>query len=119
MNLRALVFAAAAFFTLVFFIDLCGLVYQCGCRSLWAGAADHCNIHTPGVRHCPLCAGGLWVSGPVLLSTLAAQAWVVWKLRLPMATRAALALIAFPLVTGGLSVLVGLLAGYWPVWGRL
>ena len=39
---------AAAAFTSVFFIDFCNLVYQCGCRSLWAGADAACNIHTHG-----------------------------------------------------------------------
>ncbi|HSE41259.1 MAG TPA: hypothetical protein VLH08_10895 [Acidobacteriota bacterium] len=39
----------------VFLLPLCGLVFQCGCTHLWAGADSHCNIHVPGKPDCPWC----------------------------------------------------------------
>lgn len=74
-------FAIAAIATSVFFIDFCAWFYGCGCQSLWAGAAEHCNIHTPGVKHCPWCSIG--TSGAVLVygAMLASQGAVSYKMR--------------------------------------
>jgi len=44
--------------TSAFFINLCNWIFQCGCRSLWAGADAACNIHSQHLHHCPWCAHG-------------------------------------------------------------
>jgi hypothetical protein len=106
-------FAAVAL-TSVFFIDLCNLIYQCGCTHLWAGADAHCNIHMPGAKHCPWCAVGPWgglavfagiVIPQVVLSFHPAR-WN-WKARL------AAAVAAFPLIGGIEGLAMGLAMGYW------
>jgi hypothetical protein len=40
-------------------LSLCDLIFDCGCRPFWAGAASHCDIHVAGPPDCPFCAGGL------------------------------------------------------------
>jgi hypothetical protein len=109
---RAAIFAVAAAVSSVFFINFCGLVFQCGCTSLWAGADAHCNIHTPGAKHCPWCATGLgntiW---GVMVVVQAVLAFAFPKLRLP--ARAALALLAFPVVGAVAALVAGLASGYW------
>jgi hypothetical protein len=37
------------------FYPLCGAFFRCGCASLGAGAADHCNVHAREGPHCPWC----------------------------------------------------------------
>jgi hypothetical protein len=44
--------AGVAYGTLM---NVCALLFQCGCRSWWTGAATHCNIHQAGAKHCPWC----------------------------------------------------------------
>jgi hypothetical protein len=39
----------------IFLLPLCGLIFQCGCTHLWAGADSHCNIHVKGQPDCPWC----------------------------------------------------------------
>ena len=39
----------------IFLLPLCGLIFQCGCTYLWAGADSHCNIHVSGKPDCPWC----------------------------------------------------------------
>jgi hypothetical protein len=108
---RLAVFAFAAAVTSVFFIDFCALVFQCGCRSLWAGAAEHCNIHTPNVRHCPFCVIG---GRAIWAIIVAAQAGVAFGLRrVGSATLAIAALLAFPAVGGIAALIAGLSTGYW------
>jgi hypothetical protein len=34
---------------------VCDALFRCGCEPIWAGGIEHCNIHTPGVPHCPWC----------------------------------------------------------------
>lgn len=111
---RVLLFAATTVFSAVFLIDFCGLIYQCGCRSLWAGAARHCNVHTAGAPDCPWCSIGMSGSLAILLSIVASQFLVVFGLpRLGTRTRVLLAFAAFPISGGILAVLVGLWKGYW------
>jgi hypothetical protein len=111
---RLLTFVAAAVVTSVFFIDLCGFIFSCGCRSLWAGAADGCNIHHAGSRHCPWCsvglAGGMLVFGAILSAQAAvAFLWTGgdWRMRLIFA------IAAFPAAGGAIAVVMGLSMGYW------
>ena len=96
------------------FINFCNLVYQCGCRSWWNGAAVSCNIHQAGVPHCPWCInGGMW--GYTAFGVIvAAQAWLAFRrpgLGLPV--RLGLAALAFPVVGGVVALVVGWWTGYW------
>jgi hypothetical protein len=107
---RAGVFAIAAALTSIFFIDFCALVFQCGCRSLWAGADAHCNIHHAGVRHCPWCELGGRAFWAVIV---AGQAVVAFAIKARTAVRAVLTLATFPILGGLLAAAAGLATGYW------
>ena len=110
---RGLLFAVAASVAAVFFIDYCHLVYDCGCVSLWAGGAAHCNIQTPGPPDCPVCAHGGLASG-ALVSAVAVQAAVLFVPGKPgTLRRAGLALLAFPVVVGAVGLVAGIALGYW------
>jgi hypothetical protein len=108
------VFLPAAAVTSLLLYDFCALVYQCGCGSLWAGGSAHCNIHVPGVRHCPWCTSGNVGGSLVLLGILGPQAaasfWPGGWRRLP---RLLLALAVFPACAAVLAVVYGVIAGYW------
>lgn len=106
-----LICAASLAVTGLFFIDFCNLVYGCGCRSLWAGAATHCNIYTPNVKHCPWCSRD-WT--PAIAAVALPQLAIsFWPAKWPWLARLAAALAAFPLF-GGLAALVyGYITGYW------
>ena len=109
---RAAVFAVAAAVTCVFFINFCNLVYQCGCTWLWAGAADHCNIHS-GPKHCPWCEIGTAGQLLVWLSMVIPQGVIAFATQLRFAQRLGAAILAFPgfgLIT---ALVVGLWRGYW------
>ena len=111
---RTLLFIAAAIVTSALFINFCDLVYQCGCESLWAGAADHCNIHDASSRHCPWCSIGTFGVAAVYGTILAAQVAVVFFWRgIGWLPRTVFALLAFPLTGAILALLVGLAKGYW------
>jgi hypothetical protein len=107
-------FVAAVAFTGVFFINWCDLIYQCGCTFLWAGGAEHCNIHNPEPPHCPWCANHA-AGGTAFLLTIAAQAVVVWQPGPVTTARAAAALAASPVAAGIAGAAIGLAASYWSV----
>ena len=111
--LRLLVFAAAVSITCLLFINYCNLVYQCGCVSWWAGAADHCNIHAALPPHCPWCAN-ITAGSSSFVVVIAAQALAAfapggWG----AGRRLALALAAFPVTGAVMGVFWGLYTGYW------
>jgi hypothetical protein len=110
---KPLIFIVAATVTSVLFINFCNLVYQCGCESLWAGAAEHCNIHDAESRHCPWCSMGNAGAFGVWGTIVAAQGAVAFGLRTGMVVRTALAVLTFPLVGGVLAALIGWAQGYW------
>ena len=110
---RAATLGLALAVTTVFFIQFCNLVFDCGCRALWAGKSAHCNIHSAVPPHCPWCleggSFGSWALGAILVVQVALAA-------LPGrfgVFRSALVLLAFPLVGGVAAVLTGLATGYW------
>jgi len=108
------IFFAAAIVTSVLFINFCNLVYQCGCKSLWAGAAEHCNIHNPQSRHCPWCNIGTLGSAGIYAGILAVQALVVFRWRgIGWWPRAIFALLAFPVTGAIFAFITGLAQGYW------
>ena len=97
----------------VFIINLCSILFQCGCASWWNGAAAHCNIHNPAGRHCPWCAhdGAFW---GVLALVLTLQAvLIVWPIRLDWRYRLAAAFLIFPVMGSLAAILMGLIDGYW------
>lgn len=111
---RALVFAAAAVVTSVFFINLCAAIFACGCQPLWGAADRYCNVHAAHGRHCPWCATGTAGQAVVYGSMLGAQGILVfgrWPRRL--AAKAVAALAAFPVVGIVLGILFGWITEYW------
>ena len=106
--------AVCAGISALFIIDYCDLLFDCGCRSLWAGAAEHCNIHDPTTRDCPWCAAGLWGVLLPLGGVIAGQAVVLLAPgRLALRWRIAAALAAALVIGGGFGLGFGLAAGYW------
>jgi hypothetical protein len=98
----------------LFFIDLCDLIFDCGCRSLWAGAADHCNVHDPATPSCPWCTSGRWGLYLPMGAILGAQAIALLAPgRLAVRWRIALATAAFFVAGGAVGVAFGLAHGYW------
>jgi hypothetical protein len=111
---QALIFAAAATVTSVFFINLCAAIFGCGCVSLWNGADAHCNIHLAGSRHCPWCIHGQVASAVPWALIVAAQAAIsFWPRRIHAAVRLVSAVAAFPVVGAVIAVSYGLAVGYW------
>src|SRR5262249_41593711 len=97
--------------TSVFFINFCSMVFQCACRSLWAGADASCNVHRMGVHHCPWCA-----HNPALayLAMIVPQALIsFWPSAFSWPARLAGAALAFPLFGGAAALVYGLASGYW------
>jgi hypothetical protein len=106
--------SAAAAVTAVLFIDLCGVVFGCGCESLWRDAALACNIHNPTGPHCPWCAHPFTAGATAFMGTVAVQAGlIVGPMPFGILTRFALALPAVPGVAGILGLLQGVWYGYW------
>lgn len=111
---RVVLLACGLVFAAVLFLDLCDLIFDCGCRALWMGAAAQCNIHHTHPPHCPWCTAGLWGLVVPFGSIATAQAVVAfypgrerWRLRL------GLVLVAFPAVGGLVGLAFGLVSGYW------
>jgi hypothetical protein len=114
MRRKALALAAAIAISAVLFIDVCGLVFGCGCRSLWAGASIACNIHHAQGPHCPWCAHPM-AAGAVAFAAMAlVQGWILLgpgRAGIPL--RLALALLSFPVIAGVVGILQGVLWDYW------
>jgi hypothetical protein len=80
-RLRAAVLALALLvpFVVLSLHPVCHAIFSCGCEPVWARGIETCNIHTPGVPHCPWCTPlfPMWAAlaaGPGLLAaTLAAR----------------------------------------------
>jgi hypothetical protein len=107
----SLVFLASAGLSGALFINFCALVYQCGCRSLWAGAAVACNVHMAGAKHCPWCAQDATLA---YLSILVPQTAIsFWPLNCNWPVQLALAIAAFPLFGGLAAAVYGISTGYW------
>ena len=108
------VFMAAAGTAAALFINACDVLYECGCRSWWNGAAEACNIHAPQSRHCPWCVeDGLGGSISFAMVILCQATISFWPGKMAVGARLAGALSAFPVVAGIGGLLFGLLTGYW------
>jgi hypothetical protein len=114
LSTRHLAFGVALAVTGVFFVDWCAVVFHCGCRSLWSGIATYCNIHTVTGPHCPWCEHPLLGGGTAFAAAVVAQWAAVYQTSITRVwKRCALALIAFPLASGLVSVLQRFLWDYW------
>jgi len=114
MRPKALALAAAIAVSSVFFIDACGLVFGCGCRSLWAGASEACNVHHAAGPHCPWCAHPVAGGATAFAAMALVQAAIVFRPgRAGIPLRFALALLSFPVVAGLLGTIQGILWDYW------
>ena len=112
-------------FTALFWLQLCDLVYDCGCRGFWAGAAEHCNIHhapADSPNRCPWCAsplaGGLSFVGTMAWYVLAlVKRWPTrlasWSWRGELVVRLATAGLAIPIFAFGVGWISGQAMGYW------
>lgn len=105
-------FAAAAGFTYLFFINWCDWVYDCGCTFLWAGAAAHCNIHQPGPPDCPWCVRPE-LAGIAFFAALGSQAAIAfWPGALGW-LRVLGSFVVSPLAAGAVGLVTGWAVGYW------
>jgi len=110
--IAAAIFAISATLTNVFYINFCSFVFECGCKSLWAGAALTCNIHAANGRHCPWCAHEKAGYAVLALMLLAQIAISIQTSKSPW-IRLAGAIAAFPAVGGVAALALGLWDGYW------
>lgn len=114
MRSRILIALAGFVFSSVFFINLCNFVFHCGCQSLWAGAAEHCNIHNSAGRHCPVCSHGAPGQALVYAGMLVPQLVAAFAIRRGSAVARLLAVLALMPAGGGvMMLLLGLADGYW------
>jgi hypothetical protein len=115
---RAIAFAAVAGCAGVLFVDACGLIFDCGCTSLWAGGAALCNVHHATGPHCPWCAHPV-AGATAFFGVLIAQAALIYGplpaafLSIGIWGRLAAALVAFPVAATGLGLMHGTWYGYW------
>jgi len=101
--------------TSVFFVDWCGVVFQCGCRSLWNGIATYCNIHEASGPHCPWCEHALAGGAVAFAAALVAQWAFVYRTSTSnFMKRLVLALAAFPLASGVVALVQRFVWDYWP-----
>ena len=108
------VFLLSAAVTCIFIINLCALVYGCGCHSFWAGAADDCNIHDHEAHHCPWCSIGTEGFVAVALAIVGVQAILSFgPLPRSLPARLLSSLIAFPVAGSAIAVALGCWQGYW------
>lgn len=108
MFVAGLVIAGASF------LDFCDLVYACGCRAAWLGAATACNIHEATGPHCPWCSYG-FIGGAIPFGAIAlTQAAIAfWPGEVRPFRRTAAVILAFPAVGSATALLFGLFSGYW------
>ena len=113
MRDRILPFAISFAVTCLFFIKVCDWIFDCGCRSLWAGADAMCNVHLAGVHHCPICSRGIPGYAAVMMAVtapqLAASLWLSWS---PL-VRTMICLLLFPAAMLAVGGALGVYDSYW------
>lgn len=121
MRIRArdwILVAAAWGVSLALIYNVCHLLFRCGCTYVWAGAADHCNIHVPNVPHCPWCSHGLGAFAGGLVPLLGVEALALVRLRRrPVGIRLLAAVIGFFAVAALSALAWALVDGYPTVLG--
>ena len=68
-----LLFGIAFAVMAVLFTDWCAVVFECGCRSIWNGGAEFCNIHAAAPPHCPWCAHPILGGATAFFAALGGQ----------------------------------------------
>jgi len=114
MRSGLIVFLLSVVLTCAFIIDLCAVVYGCGCQSWWRSSDQHCNIHNASGKHCPWCThgGSGFVVGAVFI--FGAQWWINFRRKhWGWPKRLALSMLCFPVIGTIAALIVGLLQGYW------
>jgi hypothetical protein len=106
LAVKALAWAGLGTGTWLFYINICQLVFQCGCTFLWAGAAARCNIHH-GPRHCPVCQLPPEQYYLLLGSIVVVQGVLLWR------GQAWWAVLASPLLAVVQCLVLGWYRGYW------
>jgi hypothetical protein len=99
--------------TCAFFINFCSWIFQCGCRSLWAGADMACNIHAMHGRHCPWCSHGHAGEAMIMLGLCAPQLAVVMFTRWSWMARTLAAIGMFPAAGSAIALIFGWIDSYW------
>jgi hypothetical protein len=97
----------------MFFLNFCAWIFGCGCRALWAGADDACNIHALHGRHCPWCSHGYAGYAIEMALMTGPQLAVSWFARWNWPLRTAICIAIFPAAGLLTAVLFGWLDGYW------
>jgi hypothetical protein len=97
----------------VFFINICSVIFKCGCVSLWAGADMACNIHMAHGKHCPFCAHGWQGQAIVMAAIIVPQVFVTLKAAWSWPVRLLAMLAIFPAAEGISALILGLWDGYW------
>ena len=110
---KAAVFAAAAATACVFFIDWCDFLFRCGCESLWAAAAAHCNIHEASPPHCPWCIEHGRYGGMAFAAVVIAQAGAAFRPGPLTPARVLTIFLAFPAAAALAGAPAALWTGYW------
>jgi hypothetical protein len=110
---RLVPFAVSFTVTCLLFIDVCNVIFGCGCRSLWSGADAMCNVHLPVAPHCPFCSRGIAgyaaIMTLVAVPQLAVSTWSRWS----QTARIIVCLLLFPAGMFAVGVVAGVYDGYW------
>lgn len=110
---KAVAFLLPAGVSLLFLINLCALLFQCGCLSQWSGAGRLCNIHTPNVPHCPWCISGGSGYYVALAAIWLVQAGISFApVKFSWTRRMAFSLAAFPVIGGIIGFVFAVFSGY-------
>jgi hypothetical protein len=110
---RLLPLAISFTVTCLFFINICDWIFDCGCRSLWAGADALCNVHVANVPHCPICSRGIPGYAAVLAAVTAPQAAASIWIPFDRVTRIVICVLLFPVGMIALGLALGTIDGYW------
>lgn len=110
---RAIVLLFVAGFAAALFTPYCHALFSCGCQGAWAAGSRFCNVHTPGVAHCPWCSTGWWGANlPKALVWMAQSVIVLAPSRLSLKSRLALGLLAFVILGAVVGLIFGLSTHY-------
>lgn len=109
----AATFVTAAALTSVFYINVCHLVFRCGCDFLWAAADAHCNIHNSTGKHCPFCSFGYTGYAGTFGIIIVVQALFSLLPNWTRPVRLGVAIAAFPVTFVLLALVLGTYTGYW------
>jgi hypothetical protein len=110
---KILIFSFAAGAAYIFYINLCDIMFHCGCHSMWSGGAAVCNVWMENMAHCPFCSHGNWGSLYPRLAIWTGQAAVVFpSWRLSDRNRLLLSLAVFLVVIGIIGLFFAIYSGY-------